>query len=560
MAIKLIIEYRRNQKINRPPKWLFYTNFIFIFLSFIVLSQCIIYGLTHCQYIIIDTDTQQIVFNIIFRDLYVIQLYFLWIVLFIRLYYIFIDTPYTLSKLTIRIYSIIFIFSPVLTVLLSVDSLYTIFIVLGLSGGIFITLSIIILYIFKLIQVYTRYSEYQEHQNPANDLQNAKQENIGLLTTITKNTILVIISTLFSLLILFILIMNFIFSVYNVKYGYQQQFLDICLLLDIYVTTICLILQFNYLHTSYEYFCGCIDIVCRYYCNQFVNPSNLSHLNSLQPISATNPSQLPRVSIELRPPNNGNNNNNLQVPLSKEIVFSESERSPTNEHYSPHQQQPQNGHHAQIHQHNNHGHNYHDRNIILNTPIIDDHGDDQHESASYDTGKKADFEDLPSLPMAESRDKSSNDVKQMLENGVGKLFIVNDGLSIDSRYKKPKDIQIISPKTRSRSNTGGSKTMTPINQQMGVGRYNHLAVPSYSGTPLKQNQNSPSSMGYYGGGKNNYFSNYNGIVLDPIEQKSMQEMPQLINRDSKRIIHVLTQNGFDKHYTKRALTVYEVHF
>ena len=568
LVIKLIIEYRRNSKINRPPKWLFYTNLIFILISIIVLTQCIIYGLSHCEYIIISKDVQDIVFNIIFRDLYVIQLYFLWIVLFIRLYYIFIDTPYTLSKLTIRIYSIIFIFAPVLTVLISVKDLYTIFIVLGLSGGIFITLSIIILFIFKLIQVYTRYSEYQEHQNLDNgndDLQNAKQENIGLLTTITKNAILVIISTLFSLLILFILIMNFIFEVYKVQYDYQAQFLDICLLLDIYITTICLIFQFKYLHPSYEYFCGCIDIVCRYYCNQFVNPAHLNHIHSLQPISATNVSQLPRVSIELRPPNNGNNN--LEVPLTsqqqqRDAVFSESERSPSKDIYSPqkqhqhpHQQSPQ-------------------QQYMLNTPMIDDShninirmsSDDRHESASYDIGKKADFEDLPSLPMVESRDKATNDIKQMLEKNVSKLYIVNDKIKMDPRYNKqhqPKDIQIISPsKTRSRSGTGGSKTITqtPLSVQQrnqmvngngngnGNGVFNHLAVPSYSSKQQQSpNNNNPS-----------YFNKYHGIILDQIEQKSNQ--PQLINRDSKRIHEVLTRNGFDKHYTKRALAVYEVHF
>merc|ERR1712154_680932 len=114
---------------------------------------------------------------------------------------------------------------------------------------------------------------------------------------ITKNTILIIISTLFSLLILFILIMNFIFSVYSIKYGYQQQFLDICLLLDVYITTICLIFQFKSSHRSYEYFCGCIDIVCRYYCNQFVDPNIV---NNVKPISDNLVKQ--RVSIELRPP------------------------------------------------------------------------------------------------------------------------------------------------------------------------------------------------------------------------------------------------------------------
>ena len=556
LLIKLIIEYRRNDILNRPPKWLFYTGLIFILITIIILIKCIIYGLSHCQYIIIAESRQEIIFNVIFRDLYVIQLYFLWIVLFIRLYYIFNSTGYRLSKLTIRIYSSIFIFSPILTVLLSVNSLYTIFIVLGLSGGIFITLSIIILYIFKLIQVYTRYTEYQEHQNIDNDdnIESSKQNNLGLLTTITKNTILVIISTLFSLLILFILIMNFIFTVYKIKYGYQQEFLDICLLLDVYITTLCLIFQYKYLHSSYEYFCGCIDIVCRYYCNQFVNPSNLLYNNhSLQPISATNPSQLPRVSIELRPPNyhngaiivgNGNKNNNLSVPLNeKNIVVSESEQSPQQQRY------------------NNNNNN---DQFILNTPVIDDplmSEDERQESATYDMGKnmQMQLEDLPSLPMAESRDKATNDIRKIIEQNANKLYIVG-GMKMDEKYnknkqKKDKDIHIISPsKTRSRSGTA-TITQTPIISQMrdnnGVNHVQRLAVPSYS-----SKQNSPSGGNNQYGKNNNYLNNYHGIALEQIEQK---ELPELnMNRDSNRIHEVLTRNGFKKKYTKRALAVYEV--
>merc|ERR1712087_1103420 len=104
--------------------------------------------------------------------------------------------------------------APFLTLLLAVPSLFTIFVVLGLSGGIFITLSIAIVYIFKLIQVYTRYSEYTDTESTE------VNSNVDLVGVITKNAILVMLSTSFSLLILFVLIMNFIFSVYSVQYGY----------------------------------------------------------------------------------------------------------------------------------------------------------------------------------------------------------------------------------------------------------------------------------------------------------------------------------------------------
>eukprot|EP01083_Nonionella_stella_P151119 482481_1 len=279
----LIRGYRiGNNKKGRTPSWLFYSALIFVVISVVILCKCILYGLSLCSYfLVLDASLHHLVFDIIFSDLYVIQLYLLWIVLFIRLYYIFLGTPYALSVVAIRIYCVIFIFSPLLLCVLF--WFYKIFIVLGLSGGIFITLSMIILYIFKLIQVYTHGSDDE------------------LLATITKNTILIMICTLFSLLILFILIMNFIFSVYAISYGYQQQFLDICLLLDCYISTCCLIFQFKSLHPKYEYFCGCVDVICRYYCAQFV--------------SAPPPA-----------PDDSKSNNHLTVPLG---VLSESEVSPS---------------------------------------------------------------------------------------------------------------------------------------------------------------------------------------------------------------------------------------
>eukprot|EP01083_Nonionella_stella_P202906 740808_1 len=279
----LIRGYRiGNNKKGRTPSWLFYSALIFVVISVVILCKCILYGLSLCSYfLVLDASLHHLVFEIIFSDLYVIQLYLLWIVLFIRLYYIFLGTPYALSVVAIRIYCVIFIFSPLLLCVLF--WFYKIFIVLGLSGGIFITLSMIILYIFKLIQVYTHGSDDE------------------LLATITKNTILIMICTLFSLLILFILIMNFIFSVYAISYGYQQQFLDICLLLDCYISTCCLIFQFKSLHPKYEYFCGCVDVICRYYCAQFV--------------SAPPPA-----------PDDSKSNNHLTVPLG---VLSESEVSPS---------------------------------------------------------------------------------------------------------------------------------------------------------------------------------------------------------------------------------------
>eukprot|EP01083_Nonionella_stella_P041735 113048_1 len=182
----------RGRRITKPTErthpLVFYSALIFVFVSIVILCKCVLYGLSLCSYFTtFNASLSHLVFDIIFADLYVFQLYLLWIVLFIRLYYIFHSTPYSLSAVTIRIYCVIFIFSPLLTLLLAMDSFYNIFIVLGLNGGIFITLSIVILYIFKLVQVYIHDSD-----------------NDQLLALITKNTILLIICTGFSFLILFI--------------------------------------------------------------------------------------------------------------------------------------------------------------------------------------------------------------------------------------------------------------------------------------------------------------------------------------------------------------------
>eukprot|EP01083_Nonionella_stella_P041736 113049_1 len=232
----LIRGYRITKRKERAPSLLFYTSLIFVFISTIILCKCILYGLSFCSYFtVLNTSQSHLVFDIIFADLYVFQLYLLWIVFFIRLCHIFHSTPYALSAFVIRIYSIIFIVSPLLIILLAIESFYNIFLFLALSGGILITSSLIILYILKLILVYTH-----------------DDENNKLLAMITKNTILAVIGTLFSSLILIILFINFIFSVYGVSYVYQQQFLHICLLFDCYITTYCLILQFKSLHSKYE--------------------------------------------------------------------------------------------------------------------------------------------------------------------------------------------------------------------------------------------------------------------------------------------------------------------
>merc|ERR1711933_19880 len=130
-------------------------------------------------------------------------------------------------------------------------------------------------------------------------------------------------------------------------------------------------------------------------------------------------------------------------------------------------------------------------NIILNTPIIED-DDDNHidiispnneESANYDIGKKSDFQDLPSLPLDESREKSTNNIKQIMSENANKLII--SGPTNDDKNK---------PKSANQIN------QNPSNQNI-----DRLAVPSYS----SRNNITGSHRGYY---------KVNNIKLGGIEQ------------------------------------------
>ena len=271
-STKLVHRYNNSEsapyKLSKTPFKLFLISIIFIILCIIGLIKCILYGLIHCDYILLSSSFKSIVFETIFTDLYAIQLYFLWIVLLIRLYFTFKNTPYQLSSLVIRIYSAIFVALPLLFILIIIPDLYALMIVFSFSLSIFITLSIIIVYCFKLFQVYRYHSSYKLTKDYQ---QYILQNDIDLLTIVTKSTVLTLISTLFSFLILLILIFIFVFTVYEIEIRYQTMILDLCLLLDTYITAICVILQFKYLHSKYQFCCNCIDVICRYYCNKYLN-------------------------------------------------------------------------------------------------------------------------------------------------------------------------------------------------------------------------------------------------------------------------------------------------
>lgn len=200
---------------SEEPRWLFCGTLAFVLICVVSLIKCILYGLVHCDYIYLSPSFQETVFGILFQDLYAFQLYFFWMVLVLRLYCILQGTPYTLSLMTMRVYCGVLLCLPLTTPLMLSPDLGQMLIVLSFSISLFITLSITILYGFKLVQVYRYHS--------VRNARYVRQNGGDLVTIMTKNTILVLIATMFSFAILLILIFTFVIEVYGHHIPYQQQ-------------------------------------------------------------------------------------------------------------------------------------------------------------------------------------------------------------------------------------------------------------------------------------------------------------------------------------------------
>ena len=169
---------------KKPSKLLFYPGLIFFIFSSFALVAAVRNAMGICFH---GTDTNYLEFDhwIYFIIFYGIQTYLLWLILFLRLKYVFEGSMYQLSKLTVRLHVVIFVFIPIATpcllLLLSYIKSELIYTILLLAIFVFIILfsmSLSILFIYKLLHVFKI---------------NCQQNSSKLLKTISKSTILAII-------------------------------------------------------------------------------------------------------------------------------------------------------------------------------------------------------------------------------------------------------------------------------------------------------------------------------------------------------------------------------
>ena len=254
ITCRYIIYYKRNRK-ELPPTLLFVTGLLYSFITLGLLSCNLMNGI----YQIISCHKWSWIIFLSQRILYCIQTYCLWIILFLRLYFVFIDSIYTLHKCTIYIFGFVFILMPFFAV-----SLFLPFIMVSIrwilsfvtfSITIFISLGISLLFLCKLQIVYK-------------SMINCVTHNDELLSIITKNTILVIISITFSLINftqLLLTAMQWDQLVVNIR--------NFTFLLDAYTNFICIMLTYKLFESHYQFLCGRLDKNCQKCC-QFCGKIN----------------------------------------------------------------------------------------------------------------------------------------------------------------------------------------------------------------------------------------------------------------------------------------------
>ena len=189
---------------------------------------------------------------------YGLQYYLLLFVLFIRLYLVFKNTKFELSKTTINIYKFVFILSVLLIISIAPIQIFLAHapIIILSSQALMLLLAIVlnvslsILFIYKLVQV-----------NKDQDVRN----NGNLLDIITKNTILTVISNCATILVILGMVLSIIVPDHNVYWVFTVNVL--VQYMDVYTNFICIALTFRCFISFYGNICGLLDRKCKGMCS-----------------------------------------------------------------------------------------------------------------------------------------------------------------------------------------------------------------------------------------------------------------------------------------------------
>ena len=137
------------------------------------------------------------------------------------------------------------------------------------------------------------------------DPEHPKQRRIDYRAQLTRHCLLAVTSCSASLVVQFVLILHFIFSVYSVRYRHRRRVLEAVHLVDAAITGLCIVMMVHSA-TTYRAVCGCMDSLCRRCCTVLVDPSISAAPSHFEPVLAATTTQkieAQRVSVTLQSPN-----------------------------------------------------------------------------------------------------------------------------------------------------------------------------------------------------------------------------------------------------------------
>eukprot|EP01084_Bolivina_argentea_P034324 63525_1 len=226
----------------KPQKSLYIVGFVFFVVTLITLSQALIYDV---MYLICPSLDQ--VEGPIYHATYFVQIFFLWIILFLRIYHIFRNSAFDLSKCIIRSYITAFICALAATIpiyyFFQFDADHFITLPYVAMSAIFST-AILITFIHRLILVFT---------------------NLGrdeyLLKSLVKHTILAATSISCTFLVIIVLIILYVkhSGVLSRHSVLEELILELFILIDIVSNFVCILLSYSFFDKIFHKLCGKVN-------------------------------------------------------------------------------------------------------------------------------------------------------------------------------------------------------------------------------------------------------------------------------------------------------------
>jgi len=225
----------------RPPRYIHRTGLLFFALSCFTLLTTLLFQIFYV--ICTKLDEYQ---GPVYRFVYFLQMYALWVVLFLRVYYLFRNSSFALSKLTITLYAAAFIAVPLAIIPTAI--------VLGFSAGNYLTLpyvalslclstALLITFLAKLLEIVTGLGSDEI-----------------LIRAATKNTLLALISISFTLLVLLVLMSLRIRHHGSGDYSIAEELvLELVVTVDVISNYLCVFLAYKFFDRRYYQLFGGLD-------------------------------------------------------------------------------------------------------------------------------------------------------------------------------------------------------------------------------------------------------------------------------------------------------------